>query len=60
MSADAPREVGDAQFLEGSDVVNIKMLALGAHHHHALYQVVHETEAAGLGATALDGEGNRA
>ena len=59
MGRNAPGQVPDAELLACPDVVNIEVGAFGTHHHHALDQVIHEAEAAGLGPGPLDHERNR-
>src|SRR5262249_1493750 len=54
----AAGQIGDADLFRGADVVDAEVLALRAHEHHALHQIVDVAEAARLGAAALDPERN--
>ena len=56
MRRDPPRQIGNGDFLHGTDVINAEMLALLSPHHDAGHQVVDEAEAARLLAGALDFE----
>src|SRR3972149_1061232 len=56
MGGDALRHIRDGNLFGGANVINPKMLALSAHHHHAAHQIIDVTEAAGLPSIALDFE----
>src|SRR5437660_3203360 len=56
----AAGEIGDADLFRGADMIDAEVLALRAHDHYALHQIVDVAEAARLGAAALDRERNRA
>src|SRR5262249_17315287 len=52
----AAGKLRDADFFRRADMVDAEVLALLAHDHHALHQIIDVAEAARLGATALDGK----